>query len=207
MYEQRWKDVVVKACCEILKDHKGRILDFGSGRGELTKALSQCGFLVEAVDADPVCVELSSKWSKSHLAKCVQDLQDNFGEATFDVVIALHVLEHLPNPLEYVLELRRISSKYLILAVPNIATITRMPIRRMTPVNIGHRQGWDYPTFTNFLTKYCGLKVVKYIPDLVVAPLISNLLHTMGIRKLVEERLLPRLFPFQTNSIIALCEK
>ena len=74
-------------------------------------------------------------------------------------------------------------------------------------MNRGHLQGWDYPTFHNLLGEHAELTVLRSVPDLVVMPKFSNLLHHLKLRRLVEERILPRLFPYQTNSIIAVCEK
>ena len=206
-YEERWKEVAIEACQSLFPRSGAAVLDFGAGRGELSGALAAAGFRVTAVDSDPECVRLTSQYCLCHLASTPDELRKLFDEESFDVVVALHVLEHLRDPLAYLDSLKALTRRYLILGVPNLGTMTRICFRRIVDVNRGHLQGWDYPTFYNFLTAHGGLSVLRSVQDLVVMPKLSNLLHRLKLRRLFEEHILPRLFPYQTNSVIALCEK
>jgi ubiquinone/menaquinone biosynthesis C-methylase UbiE len=183
-------------------------MDFGSGRGELCKTLVENGFNnCSAVDSDETCVNLSKQYCKAYLIANLEEFKAKFKQNSFDIVIALHVLEHLYEPKKYVEELKEVSKKYIILGVPNLATMTKMSFNKIKSVNEGHLYGWDYPTFENFIVNHCKLKKITYIYDLVIAPKISNFLHKIKLRTLVEERILLKLLPYQTNSIIMLCEK
>jgi len=204
--EQRWKTVAVELCKEMFGDKPAQILDFGSGRGELLQSLSDNGFTAVGVDGDPKCVELSSRFSQCYLSDDLR-FTENFVPASFDLVIALHVLEHLCEPSKYVEALKSLTKKYLILGVPNLATMTGMQFFRVKTVNAGHRQGWDFNHFKSFTQIHCGLRLIKWKPDYVVVPKVSELLHRIGLRALIEEQLLPRLIPYQSNSIIGLFEK
>jgi len=204
--EQRWKVVTVELCKELFDGQPAKILDFGSGRGELLQLLSANHFTCIGLDADPKCVELSSRFSESHLIKDLSFV-NKFPAGSFDLVVALHVLEHLQNPGEYVNALKSLTRRYLIFGVPNLATITGMQFCRVKYVNEGHLQGWDFNHFKTFTELNCGLRLVKWVPDFVVVPKISQLLHRIGLRSFLEERLLPRLLPYQSNSIIGLFEK
>ena len=88
------KDIVIN----IVKDHgiRGRILDFGAGKGELISSLAHMDG-IELHGADimkcpeniPACVN----WYQ-------QDLNDELvcAPASFDAVICSEVIEHLENP-------------------------------------------------------------------------------------------------------------
>ena len=204
--EQRWKDVTVGLCREICQHKRCRILDFGSGRGELLHMLINEGYEAIGADADPKCVELSSRFATCHLING-PDLGAIFGANSFDIVIALHVLEHLDSPKAYVESLKQVSTKFLVFGVPNLGAVTNIQFVRVKNVNEGHMHGWDFNHFRNFMERHCGLQLIKWVPDYVVAPKISPLLHKLGFRVLVEERLLPKLFPYQSNSIIGLFQK
>jgi len=49
-----------------------------------------------------------------------QDIQDlDYDDNSFDIVLALEVLEHVPDPIEAISELKRVAKKQLIISVPN----------------------------------------------------------------------------------------
>jgi SAM-dependent methyltransferase len=204
--EQRWKVVTVELCKELFGSYPARILDFGSGRGELLELLSASGFSPVGIDADPKCVDLSSRFSESYFYTDLSFV-DKFVPRSFDLVVVLHVLEHLHDPVKYVEALKLLTKKYMILGVPNLATMTGMQFFRLRSVNEGHLQGWDFNHFRIFAELHCGLKLIQWKPDYVIVPRASQLLHKIGLRTVVEEQLLPRLMPYQSNSIIGLFEK
>jgi len=86
---------------------KGRILDIGSGRGELLWAAKEEGW--EAIGVEPSTS--FAEYAKSYvgvevLSKNIENC--NFPSASFDVVILSAVLEHLYNPDETIAEVSRI---------------------------------------------------------------------------------------------------
>ncbi len=209
-YEDAWKQTVLRVVDELYERKRApEILDFGSGRGEFLKLLSQHGYRnIVGADADEKCVDLSGRYATTVLVKRVHDVIELYGEKSFDVVTALHVLEHLENAPEAIRVLARISRKHLIFAVPNLAVPWRVCFtKRERDVNRGHVCGWDFPHFRNLVENVCGLTLVKYVPDVVLVPLISGVLHRCGLGLLVEHRLLPTAFPYLSHSIIAVCEK
>lgn len=71
-----------------------RILDIGCGAGLFFDALEQFGH-VEGIESDPIVVEQSGRWrSRIHLG----GLETLPAGATFDLILALDVVEHIANP-------------------------------------------------------------------------------------------------------------
>ena len=98
----------------------GRLLDIGTGRGELLKAAREGGW--QAVGAEPSAgfAEYSRNYSGAEVInKPVEKC--GFDDASFDVVILAAVLEHLYNPDEVIGEIARILRQggALYIDVPN----------------------------------------------------------------------------------------
>jgi SAM-dependent methyltransferase len=214
-YEQQWK----VATLNLLNRHipsaeRGsmKVLDFGCGRGELLNLLSQHHYTPEGADFDGNCVDLSSKFAPTKLLADT-DLSKHFSEKRFDIVCALHVLEHLRNPTEVVEKFKKISRNYLLLVVPNLQSTAYLSLRSSYRANEGHVYGWDYAHFENFLSNICQLDVIEMTGDTVPFTTkisrVDRILHKVAgrsvIRKL-EEGFMLKNFKFLSNSILALCK-
>ena len=213
-YEQRWKITSINLLNMIypkIDDRENiKIMDFGCGRGEMLKLLSENNYRCFGMDFDDKCIKLSSRY-----APCKKGIYKNllkiYEKEFFDVIICLHVLEHMLNPKECVKLLSKASKKYLLVGVPNLAKLSNLKFKKIGKCNEGHVCGWDFPHFANFLINICKLKVIHWGFDLFRLPnfnkKIDKALHLSGLREFLEERFLIKLFPFMSNSIIALCEK
>jgi len=217
-YETLWKLTALDLLGEVLDTRDGggkaKVLDVGSGRGEMLLLLSSRGYDAEGVDADAECVRLSSQHGVCKQGD-VRELANLYPAESFDAIMALHVLEHLDNPRQCIEQFRLVSKQYLLLATPNLSSLAFLNWgRKISRCNQGHTCGWNYAHFNNFLTNICGLRVVRWKPDCV--PLyntlpymgwLDHLFHKSGIRAIIEERLLKKLFPHLSYSLIVLCEK
>lgn len=105
---------------ESLLGGKGRLLDIGTGRGELLRVAITQGWEALGVEPSPRFAEYAAKYSGAEIKAA--KLEDcNFAAASFDVVILAAVLEHLYNPAEVLTEIARILKPggVLFLDVPN----------------------------------------------------------------------------------------
>ncbi len=100
---------------------RGRLLDFGCGNGALMARMRNLGWTVLGVEPDPAAA--------TTLAREGLDVHPSLsglraaGEAAFDVVVLNHVIEHLPDPVETLTQLRGLLRPQgeLILLTPNAA--------------------------------------------------------------------------------------
>lgn len=211
-YNRRWIEAVARLVEEAEPAAQGaRILDVGCGRGELLGMLATRGYRCHGVDFDPVCVELSRKHAEATCC-AIEALGETFAPASFDVAVLCHVLEHTASPTDVIEAVKRIVRRWIIVAVPNLAS-TEAFWQALKPsgpsyVNEGHREGWDAAHLLTFLECTCGLKVRRWEPDRVLVPTrVGGWIARAGLADLVEVRLLPRLFPRVSNSLVVLCEK
>jgi SAM-dependent methyltransferase len=169
--------------------------------------LVQDGIAATGLDADAHCVHHCQKVATA-VHGDLRDIECIFDERSFDLVVASHVLEHLENPTDVVRSIAKITRQYLIVAVPNLGELANLKWRRDEPqmVNRGHKCGWDASHLKTFLAG-CGFETVCWQPDRVyLQRRLRPVAAVLGIRRLLEDRLLPRLVPFQSHSLIVLCE-
>lgn len=211
-YETLWK----KTAISLLQRHEQNLedwtlLDYGCGRGETMALANKVGMVSRGTDIDPECVRLASVFGKAEILN-IDDPVTQFGENQYDVVACFHVLEHVPRPLETIITLRRLSRKYVLVAVPNLSAPRNMFWKREwdVPINEGHLQSWDHSHFRNMVEKHAGLRIVAWGHDASIIPPLSNLLlKFFGSKTAIyfETGLFRKIWPFGCISVIALMSK
>jgi SAM-dependent methyltransferase len=184
------------------------ILDFGCGRGEVMNIYSKRGFNVIGTDADDECVKISSEHGKAVLLD-TSDPVGQFGEKSFDAVVCYHVLEHVPSPVETIQALSKIARKAVIIAVPNLQTLTRLFQKNidLAAVNEGHLQSWDHPHLLNLAQRHGNLELIEWGFDATVLPVFNRFgLSLFGQSGLVflETKVFTKLFPYHGISALGI---
>jgi len=123
-----WRFLVQqRRVCAMLSGRAGRALDIGCGSGLMTEALIERGWEVWGLDL----LESAVAWASAEAEKAswgdrahyvVGDAESlPFSPATFDTVIAMGVLEYLPDVHRFVSEVRRVlrPSGLLVVSVPS----------------------------------------------------------------------------------------
>ena len=207
LYETRWKICGL----DLLEKHfespgVESILDFGCGRGEVLPLYGDKGYKVVGTDADEECVRISAQHGNAVLLD-TKDPLAQFGEKSFDAVVCYHVLEHVPSPVETIRILSKIARKAVVIAVPNLHTLTRLFRRSVEPVNEGHLQSWDHGHLLNLAQRYGNLELVEWGFDTTILPVFNRFgLRLFGQSGLVrlETEVFPKLFPYHGLSVLGI---
>lgn len=146
-------DEIYRTGLSLLKDLNlnGSILDFGCGQGRFLSMLSGMKFK-DMAGADlmsrPMEFPASYQWIQENLNNKLSLKEDSF-----DVIVAIEVLEHLENPRAVVRELKRLLKPggYLIMSTPNNESIRSI----FSLIFKGHFVSFlerDYPAHITALT-------------------------------------------------------
>ncbi len=152
------------------------VLDVGCGRGELLWILKNDGFKVEGCDTDDVCIRKAKSIFKEVNYADVEKLSEYYLGDSFDLVTCLHTLEHCPSPYLALEELKIVTRKYVLVAVPNARYIAH-------DARDTHLYSWNEKTFRNLLENV-GFKIlmlsegwVNIFPNLLrVTPILNMIL-------------------------------
>ncbi|ABD06254.1 Generic methyltransferase [Rhodopseudomonas palustris HaA2] len=115
------RDGVSKRIVDLFPDKHARIADLGCGEGELLVRLKELGF--DSLTGVGWKVQVPPQVSRVEEIDLSQaGWADRLGGATFDVLTATEVLEHLVNPYEFLTQARRLTKPggRLILTFPNV---------------------------------------------------------------------------------------
>jgi SAM-dependent methyltransferase len=105
---------------ELVGGRAGRLLDVGSGRGELLLAAREAGWEAVGLDPSPAFARHAARHSGAEVRERPIE-RCGFESGSFDVVIFAAVLEHVYNPDETVAEIARVLRRggALFVDVPN----------------------------------------------------------------------------------------
>lgn len=98
----------------------GKLLDVGCGDGLFLNRMSRWGWTVDGVDFDGKAIQNAK--AKYGLTLRHGDLHGaHFADATFDAITLSHVIEHVPDPINLMVEVRRILKPggRVVLTTPN----------------------------------------------------------------------------------------
>lgn len=158
------------------------VLEVGAGEGEVLVRVMQRfpSAVVRGIDLpDDGLAEI---WTQRGLPIAVGDATSlEFADRSFDLVMAIEVLEHIPDPARALREIARVASSDVVLSVP------REPIWRMgnmargrylgdlgnTPGHVNH---WSSRSFERFVaTEFDVAQVFRPLPWTMVHATIRHL--------------------------------
>jgi len=145
------------------------IVDVGCGEGYVLDRISKIRIFERLVGVDK-SEELTRKASGLYPSLAFSkasaySLPYNSGE--FDLALACEVLEHLEDYEKAIIELKRISNKFIIITVPleplwrvfNMVRTSYITSLGNTP---GHLQHWNRKGFSRMLTRYFTVEKILY---------------------------------------------
>ena len=103
-----------------------RLLEIGSGMGHLVAQLEDA-FVTSGMDLNHWAVKQSRSVVKKSSLQTASAQELPFADASFNVVIIKHIVEHLPTPEKALAEIGRVTAKggILILATPNLDSLLK----------------------------------------------------------------------------------
>lgn len=116
-----------------------KVLDFGCGSGDISRACLSAGYRVHGADRSPGMVEKARSAgidASFDVISADNPLTLPYGEGQFDAVIASSVLEYVDDPRQCLAELRRVCRRdgWLLCTVPNTRHTLRVTEAWVKPV-------------------------------------------------------------------------
>jgi len=151
-------------------------------------------------------VQLGSQYGQCFQG-AFEDAMRLFQPEEFDVIVSSHVLEHVLRPIDAMMQLNQLKAKAYLFAVPNVhrnARLIRLLLGSARPDHPNHIYGWGKPEFEAAL-RTAGFKVLRWYTNRVTINPFGSALLTRILAPL-EVKLLPRLFPLLSSSLIVYCE-
>lgn len=139
---------------------KPMVLDAGCGNGFILRFIrKKFSYSLCGLDISKKTLRYSRKLNLKIPLFQASITKIPFADETFDLVINLQVLEHLYNPIFAVKELKRVSKKYCIIAVPyepffRISNLLRLKYVSKLGNYPDHRNHWNRYSFRKFLNKH-----------------------------------------------------
>ena len=143
-----------------------RVLEVGVGEGEVMARLLDRFPGVPTIGLDLPDPELASGWRRDDMACLFGDgTALPFADDTFDLVLAIEVLEHVPGPDAALRELSRVCSETLIASVPlepmwRAGNLLRRRYMRQLGNTPGHVNHWTRRGFSRFVAGRFDLEQV-----------------------------------------------
>ena len=136
------------------------VLEVGVGEGEVSARLRRIYPSAQVVGVDLPDEGLAAQWRSSGLVGLCADIAGlPFPSKTFDLVMAIEVLEHVPDPEHTLSEMRRIARSHLLVSVPREPLWRALNMARgaywgslgNTP---GHLNHWSKRSFERLLSRH-----------------------------------------------------
>ncbi|MEY2525091.1 MAG: hypothetical protein QOJ66_3656 [Ilumatobacteraceae bacterium] len=136
-----------------------RILEVGLGEGVVSERLRARFPHASIVGVDLAEGDLAEHWRSRGLAAAYANVEQlPFPDDAFDLVLAIEVFEHFPNPERALIEIERVASEHLVASVPlepiwRIGNIIRGRYLRDLGNTPGHVNHWSRPGFSRFVAR------------------------------------------------------
>ncbi len=170
--DQKWEfRYALQLLQKYSRNRRARLLEVGVGRGAFLKQAHACGNDISGVELNKEGAQVARRMGFTIFEQDLFSLSSKFAES-FDAICAFQVLEHLPNPKNFLEEALALLKHdgFLILSVPNSEVACRLDPDRndlldQPPHHMSH---WSSDVFY-FLEKTLPIKVVNVAFEPLVA--------------------------------------
>jgi ubiquinone/menaquinone biosynthesis C-methylase UbiE len=141
------------------RDAPEKILEVGLGEGEISERVRDRFPLASMVGIDLPDEGLAGAWRERKITGMFADISRlPFADASFDLVMGIEVLEHVPDPRAALEEIARVAREHVLLSVPRepiwrVANLARGRYVRALGNTPGHVQHWSRRQFANLVAE------------------------------------------------------
>lgn len=141
------------------------MLEIGCGEGYIQQLLTPAQSLATDIDL-PIVRDAKARYPHAHYV-VADGTQMPLPSASFDLVIAIEVLEHVPHPVRLLQEAKRLSQGYCIFSVPReplwrVLNMTRGRYWRDLGNTPGHINHWSGRSFQRFIQQELTILDVQH---------------------------------------------
>ena len=155
------------------------VLDIGCGTGDFLTACSKNDWIIYGVEPNSKARALAQeKTASKKVYSSISELLEIHKDKKFDVITLWHVLEHIPNLIEYINDLKKLlsSTGTLIIAVPNFKSYDATHYKKYWAAYDVPRHLWHFsPKAIGLLFDKVDMTVQKKIPMIFDAFYVSLL--------------------------------
>ena len=143
------------------------VLEVGMGEGEVTARVRERYPAATVTGLDLPDPALASEWRARGIVGLFGDIAGlPFPSGAFDLVLAIEVLEHVPDPAAGLAELARVSRGDLVVSVPRepiwrVANMARGKYLSALGNTPGHVQHWSRRGFARFVASQVDVVTVR----------------------------------------------
>jgi SAM-dependent methyltransferase len=145
----------------------GSVLEVGVGEGEVSARVLERYPAAAVTGVDLPDPALAAEWRARGVVALFGDIARlPFPSGAFDLVLAIEVLEHVPDPAAGLAELARVSRRDLVLSVPRepvwrVANMARGKYLGALGNTPGHVQHWSRRGFPRFVASQLAVTTVR----------------------------------------------
>lgn len=144
---------------------QGTLLDVGSGTGVFAAEMKRNGWMVTGLEPDYAARQIAEKNNGIEL----KDINEFFHlqPGTFDVITLWHVLEHVHELQEYMVQLKKLLKPQgkLVIAVPNYTSADATVYGQFWAAYDAPRHLYHFsPSSVKMLAEKHGFKIIKHYP-------------------------------------------
>jgi 2-polyprenyl-3-methyl-5-hydroxy-6-metoxy-1,4-benzoquinol methylase len=161
-----------KEILEIFPDKVSRVLDVGCGSGIFGRALRQKGIEVFGIEENIQAAEIAKKNIDKVIIGDIEDIQLDFNENFFDVIVFADVIEHLKDPWTILEKSRGFlrPKGYFLISIPNIRYYRilldiifkgEFNYEESGILDIGHLRFFTFKTLLKYLNQL-NFKIIKH---------------------------------------------
>ncbi len=174
-YGDRWE---FEKTLDFLKNKEGSLLEIGCGKGFFLKKAKEKGFIVTGIDINSSAIETAKVLGFERVYPyTLEDFILKNPQEKFDIVCFYHVLEHVENPVDFILKTKKNLKKdgYIVFSVPNPDRLTTSLLKR---------ELWDYPP--HHLTRW-NEKSIDFLLTKVRLEKVCYFKEPLSFKKSIED--------------------